>query len=215
MFVYVQDGKLMTTDAFTYSGKSLSAYEEYTADVTSDILPEGTALHFMNKDWGSFRANSTGLRCECEGMMYGDVHVYSEIDRFPSENGYYLGAPSGTNIYPKSIARQVDGFSMHLNPDDWIDQVMWTFKKSEEGDDLFDYEIKVKVGDREQVIVNEDGFPCGKEDLSVWPIDLEQDGVYELVIYNKSFSMFGDLRIYRFNGTTYEEQFSYIFENMP
>jgi hypothetical protein len=92
---------------------------------------------------------------------------------------------------------------------------MWTFKKSEEGDDLFDYEIKVKVGDREQVIVNEDGYPCRKEDLSVWPIDLEQDGVYELVIYNKMYFRLGDLRIYRFNGTTYEKQFSYIFENMP
>ena len=214
VFAYIRDGKLITTDEFTYSGKPLSAYMETPADVTSDILPEGTEFLFMNDDWDSFRANSTGLRCESNGMMYEDIYVYSTVDQYRYGKEYYFGAPSWVALYPNSIIRHADGFSTDLNKDDRMDQVTWTFTESEE-EDLFHYRVKVMLGDRELTVVKEGDYPCAKEDLAIWPVDLEQDGIFELVVYEKTYRTFGDLRIYKLNGDAYEEAFWFVFEQMP
>ena len=211
---FVTDGKLITTDQFLYSGKKLDYYLENPAEVNSDILPVGTSLAFVNEKWESFRASTTGLYCEGE-MMYGDIWVYGKVDVVHYAKGYYLGAPSGVKLYPNSVACRDDGFTMDLNADDQTDSVSWAFSQSELEEELFDYTINIKVGDQEQMIVSHEDFPLVKDDLAIWPIDIEQDGTYELLIYEKSFSRFGSLRIYKLNGTTYEEMFLYICENMP
>ena len=217
---YYSEGKILGKDTFAYSGKPLMDYLELTLEnpvqVVSDILPVGTGLILMNAEGGYIWTEVRELYCVAEPIV-DDVHVFGKLKFVPANKGYYIGAPALPDVMkkPADIVWLEDGFQMDLDTDGWADRVNIAFSQSDYFEEFFDYTIKVKVKDREYIIQSEEDYPCEKKDVVVWPLDLEQDGIYELIVLEKCRSRFRNLFIYQMNGDKMEEMFCYCLDPEP
>jgi len=213
---YVSHGTILETERFLYGEETPWDYLESSPAVSSDILPAGTNLKFTSNYGAAFEANSKELHATVD-MLNLLVHVTADLDTPASNPGYYLGAPGNVSLHPQKIVRNGTSITVDLDADEQMDTISWEFAEYSESSDIYyNYAITVTTGAQSYTLSSaEDECLLDKEDIAIFPVDLEQDGIYELAVFSKSFGRFRNISIYKLSENDISELFCHIIDGMP
>ena len=108
--------------------------------------------------------------------------------------------------------------SADLDGDSSPELVSWSFTPADPGlygDGYYYYTITVEQNGTAYTIPGTEYLPTSKDDLAVFPADLNQDGYYELIIAERRMSRFGYVSIYQFSDGEYKLIMNYNLNSEP
>lgn len=193
------EGKLVENTAFKFNNKNLSEYTE-NVDVTvqTNIIDKNKKVVF--RDWLGNEFESGVKDVICSGRpAVGDTEVRTQLNKSVSgKSEIFLGTYSGLDIFPKEIYYGANSITVDLNNDKKEDiiSIDMALGNMENEIQYYDYLVSVSVNGNVYNIQNQKDMQVKKEDLHIFVADVNQDEDFEVIIYEKIHSRFGDITVY-------------------
>ena len=211
-------GQLFPNEAYAFDGKPLLSYLGQEAmTVSSDIMDGGKQLSFYDVAGNVFHATSGEI--SCTGRIIDEVvEVRVDLcDPLSDVYKHYIGTYSSVSLFPETITYAERSIMVDLDQNGITDTVSWTFSAADPQiyGDHSNYQIIATINGLDYSITSKEVLPCLETDLSIFIADVDQDRIFELVVYSKGMSRFGVVRIYKLNDNAFQELLCYVIDPEP
>lgn len=210
----VTANNLYTTWDFLYNDKSLADFYglEMDAAVTSPIINQESSLTFYDVDERSFTAAVGKVTANGE-YATGNSWVKVELCEAPQQ-GIFIGTYPNGDMAPQNVLRGDRSLSTDLDGNGDLDMITWEFYKS---NNEHIWAITVKLGEDTYVLERKaEFFSYVEEDCQILIADIDRNGMFELVVYEKAEQdFFRSVSIYAMDSNDCVEVLSYCIESKP
>lgn len=189
------------TNEFLYSDKNLGDYiEAQGVIVESDIIDTSNSITFYDKNGISFDSYCGKISCYGEPIIY-ETHVCADVNSdMPSSGLRFWGTYSELDIYPDEIEYGENSIVVDLDSDGAEDIIRWSFYPAEDDwreEEYYRYTLESVIDGKTIAISdNREWLPLKKTDFEVFVADIDLDGVFEVLVYEKAVSRFNNIFIY-------------------
>ena len=213
-----ENGVFHTTEEYMYSRSNNSEYiAQDSAPVSSDFIDLSQEFKFQNTNGNTFTSSAYGILCS-ERIIDEFVEVHVALnDKIAEEGSWLLGTYSNIGVFPNSIDYRDDYLSVDLDSDGDMDIVRWTFSPADAevfGDHHY-WNISIEQNGKVYSLENRAHLPINKQSLSVFIADINTDGNYEIIVFTRQMSKFGEVRIFALSSEKYCEQYLYVIDPEP
>lgn len=214
------EDRIYSTHEFLYNGKRLSDFVfEYDMLVESNIIDTEKDFVFYDNRGNRFETGCENLFCYGEEII-NEVHVCASIKtEIKNDAKRYLGTYGNIDVFPSKIEYDKNSITVDLDANGVSDNIYWTLSPAEdeyadEGYCYYSLEATIN-GKKVSIADNEDWLPLAREDLEVFIADVDMDGVFEIVVYEKTVSRFNNVFIYKINEESGKLLYSYTITPEP
>lgn len=216
-----KDGVFYYADQFKYNGKSL--YNENIYDgrmmlenepAESPIMEEQCILQFQNPYGECFTTTHQGLTTDGEASVEY-IYVFTQLPKNTVQaDGLYLGSYEEANMFPQHAEYSKQCVVCDLDGNGVRDTIMWElfenrlfeFAPLNYSDYLYDYQVTIEQNGTVYTIENDRGQTVLKHGMAVFVADVDQNGDFEVIIYERDGLNPRVIMIYDFDGTTFVER---------
>lgn len=192
-----------TTHQFKYNGLPIDDFvDEESAKVETDIIDNGKTLEFFTPNGKSFETAIGDTYCVGEPIL-DTAHVKTELKNLENSNERYIGSYSDIDIFPDDIEIKEDSITVDIDGDGKKDLITWEFTPAdakEYGEGYYFYSVEIKIGEKTLTVGESAYLPFLKEDVELFVFDADNDGYYDLGIYNKAHERFDWFAIFDLTG---------------
>lgn len=192
-----------TTHQFKYNGLPIDDFvDEESAKIETDIIDNGKTLEFFTPDGKSFETAIGDIYCVGEPIL-DTAHVKTELKNLENSNERYIGSYSDIDIFPDDIEVKEDSITVDIDGDGKKDLITWEFTPAdakEYGEGYYFYSVEIKIGEKTLTVGESAYLPFLKEDVELFVFDADNDGYYDLGIYNKAHERFDWFAIFDLTG---------------
>lgn len=216
-----KDGNVYRAEQFEYDGEPL--YGEYLHDgrmslkdepATTEIMEDNRELRFVN-------IFGEGLTCYHEGITTtGEValrHIFAHAhlpENLSLSDGLYLGSYADVDMFPETAEYTDSSIVTDLDKNGARDKVTWEYIENTPVDShpsgysgyLYDYKISIERNGTVYTIENEKDMVVVQGGMQVFAADVDQDGEYEIVVFETMITCSCYCTIYGWDGTAYTVQ---------
>lgn len=210
-----------TTREFPYNDRHLNDYiEEVDGEtVETNIIDTSKTLRFYDRYGSFFEADCGKIRCYSETII-SEAHICADVKSdIPIDSQRFLGTYNGVDIFPESIEYSGNSITVDLDCDGDNEVVEWQFEDAYgeySGGDYYHYSLTAVIdGKTVGISDNYDWLPLEKGDFEVFIADVDMDGKFEIIVYEKATSMFSDVYIYDVSAKGTELAYVYTISPMP
>ncbi len=210
-----------TTREFPYNDRHLNDYIEDVdgETVETNIIDTSKTLTFYDRYGSFFEADCGKIRCYSETII-GEAHICADVESdIPIDSRRFLGTYNGVDIFPESIEYNGNSITVDLDCDGDDETIRWSFEKDDgvySDRDYYYYTLEAVVdGKKVAISDNKDWIPLEKGDFEVFIADVDMDGNYEVLVYEKGTSIFSDILIYDVSAKESELLHYYTIHPMP
>ncbi len=210
-----------TTREFPYNDRHLNDYiEEVDGEtVETNIIDTSKTLRFYDRNGSFFEADCGKIRCYSEAII-GEAHICADVKSdIPIDSQRFLGTYNGVDIFPESIEYSGNSITVDLDCDGDNEVVKWQFEDAYgeySGGDYYHYSLTAVIdGKTVGISDNYDWLPLEKGDFEVFIADVDMDGKFEIIVYEKGTSIFSNILIYDVSSKGTELIHGYTISPMP
>lgn len=213
-----KDGNVYLAEQFKYDGKPL--YSDFLYEgrmmlkdepATTPIMEEDRKLFFLNSHGESFTSDHQGVTTTgMRGVYYIFAHVHLPEDTVLTDR-LYIGSYADAYMFPENATYEDNRIIADLDRNGVQDQITWEMRKNKPfdfplanySDYLYDYTVSIERNGATYTIINAPGDTVGKDDMQVFVADADQDGEFEVIVFEKVNLNFTSVMLYDFDGTAY------------
>ena len=213
-----KDGVVYGAEQFAYSSDPLHISDEIESlkekPVTTPILEDNRQLQFISTSGQSFFCYHNGITAT-EETAVNHTFLYAYLpENTKMSDGSYLGSYADVKIFPEK-ALYLDGcIELDLDQNNELDRISWEYvadtavnnHPSGYDDYLYDYKLAVERNGAVYIIPNNNKNLVVKNGLQVFAADVDQDGEYEIVVFETMITNSCYGTIFGWNGSAYELQ---------
>ncbi len=191
------------TRLYKYNGSKLEDFvDSELTKVETNIIDKDKTLKFFTPDGKSFETAIGDIYCVGEPIL-DTAHVKTELKNFENSNERYIGSYSDIDIFPDDIEVKEDSITVDIDGDGKKDLITWEFTPAdakEYGEGYYFYSVEIKIGEKTLTVGESAYLPFLKEDVELFVFDADNDGYYDLGIYNKAHERFDWFAIFDLTG---------------
>lgn len=207
---------LYTPWDFRYNGEPLEDYFGGAEDVPvfTGILNTSNTLAFYGFTGSTFETGVKEVTARGE-FGTGNYWVKAALTQQDCQ-GVFLGTYRGVNFSPENALYGNRRISADLDSDGSMDYVTWDFSRSQT-ESAYICSIFIEIGSASYTIQRmSEYFSYAQEETEVWVADIDQDGRFEIVVYEKMEDDYSrGVSIYRLGADGYSEVLSYQIASKP
>ncbi len=216
-----KSGAFYYAEQFIYDGAPLYSKNIYEGRMmlwnepaSSPIMEDGRILQFQNSYGECFDTTHQGLTTDGEAAVEY-IYVFTQLpENTVKTDGLYLGSYADASVFPRNAEYSEQCVVSDLDGNGVSDTIMWELIKNRPfefaplnySDYLYDYKVTIEQNGTVYTIENDRGQTVLKHGMTVFVADVDQDGDFEVIIYERDGLNPRIVMIYDFDGTTFVER---------
>ena len=181
-------------------------------DISNDI--RGCEFLFYNSRGNNFVGKAMDI-----SRMEREIDDFTEVkaDVLTQSTERSVGLSVNSNPFPREIDYGFNSISADFDGTGTKDEVRWNFTVSDNKTygEMWDYTLTVVLNGEEHSFSNHPDTPTTADEISVFVIDINGDGVFEIILYEKLAHIISSVTVFDTKGGNLSEMFCYVINPGP
>lgn len=213
-----ENGEFKNLKEYEYNGESWEYFngwneepykEQNEKEVETDIIKVKEDFVFINELGDQVTDKTTSITCSGRGIDdFTEVHAY--FSQAMTQSDRRLGLSSNIQPFPRQPQYEIQSIIIDLDDNGEEDEITWEFHETMWVEDFYDYVIDIVLNGKLYSIANLTGTTVAPENFEIFVADINNDGSFEIIIYEKSERIYSAINIYGTKNGDLEKIFEYI-----
>lgn len=182
-------------------------------EVETEAIVIGQEMSFYDQYGEKTLSEVENITCYGRGIdNFTEVHAYFSQNIPAFERS--IGINSNVNPFPRECKYCDKSIITDLDNNGKNDEISWCFNQLNQSE-FYNYTISITLNNMQYEISNDEGLPVALSDFNLFVMDLNGDGCFEILLYEKNLNKTSSLKVYSIKDNKIDEQFSYILNPGP
>jgi hypothetical protein len=213
---------------YTFNNKLLMDFIDEPAEdpremenMKTVLLTSGDGIDFYSSQGEKWTGICKQIDCEERGIDCF-VEARAILSQTEPRGIRYVGVSSGINSMPRPVIYGENKITVDLDGDGTMDVIEWNWTETkyqqyvdEDDEEMFDYTLNMILNGKKNIFCTAEDLPFAMGDFEVFVLDVNGDGLFEIVLYEKAIYINSWLRVYMPKDGELKEVIVYIINPGP